>query len=90
MRLLQSKDLFCSAELLNGEVEARPIEKIATRRPQLGRQQNLLDYPNVLFAGTTIVSGSGSGVVFATRSHSVFNRVDTGSKKAKKVVLIVV
>lgn len=84
MRLLQSKDLFCSAELLNGEVEARPIEKIATRRPQLGRQQNLLDYPNVLFAGTTIVSGSGSGVVFATRSHSVFNRVDTGSKKAKK------
>lgn len=84
MRLLQSKDLFCSAELLNGEVEARPIEKIATRRPQLGRQQNLLDYPNVLFAGTTIVSGSGSGVVFATRSHSVFNRVDAGSQQAKK------
>ena len=84
MRLLQSKDLFCSAELLSGEVEARPIEKIATRRPQLGRQENLLDYPNVLFAGTTIVSGSGSGVVFATRSHSVFNRVDAGSQQAKK------
>lgn len=88
MRLLQSKDLFCSSELLHGEIEVEPVEKIATKRPKIGDRNNYLNYPNVLYEGTTIVSGSGSGVVFATGDKTVFGKISKTAikKKAKNSV----
>ena len=62
MYLLKSKDLFCSASSLNGE--SSPVEKMADQKPK--GSDNYLDYPNILYEGTNIVSGSGMGVVFAT------------------------
>ncbi|MBA1393110.1 magnesium-translocating P-type ATPase, partial [Lactobacillus sp. XV13L] len=73
MRLLVSKDLFCSSSSLNGE--SNPIEKIATRRPKIGQDRDYLDYPNILYEGTTIVSGSGLGVVFATGERTMFGKL---------------
>lgn len=71
LRLLTSRDLFCSSSSLNGE--SKPVEKVADSQPQnLG---DYLDYPNVLYEGTTIVSGSGTGVVFATGNNTAFGRL---------------
>ncbi|RVU70362.1 MULTISPECIES: magnesium-translocating P-type ATPase [Lactobacillus] len=70
MRLLRSKDLFCSTSAINGDFN--PVEKIATKIPCFDQVDNYLNYPNILYEGTTIVSGSGAGVVFATGEHTAF------------------
>lgn len=73
IRLLKSKDLFCSSSSLNGE--STPVEKIAGQTPDQDHLNDYLDYPDVLYEGTTIVSGSGVGMVFATGEHTVFGRL---------------
>lgn len=100
MRLLTSKDLFCSSSSLNGE--SNPVEKIATKKPKIGADRDYLDYPNVLYEGTTIVSGSGLGVVFATGERTMFGKLahdishndvkntafDVGIKNVSKLLII--
>ena len=81
MRLLKTKDLFCSASSLNGESE--PTEKIANARPKSDELKNYLDYPNIAYEGTTIVSGSGIGVVFATGEKTVFGKIAQNISKNK-------
>lgn len=83
MRLVRSKDLFCSSSSLNGE--SNPVEKLANVGPKAGHEDEYLDYPNVLYEGTTIVSGSGQGVVFATGSHTIFGKLaaDISNNKVK-------
>ena len=72
MRLLRSKDLFCSTSYIDGEFD--PKEKIATKTPRFEQVNNYLDYPNIVYEGTTIVSGSGTGVVFATGRDTIFGK----------------
>lgn len=100
MRLLSSKDLFCSSSSLNGE--SNPVEKIATKKPKIGADRDYLDYPNILYEGTTIVSGSGLGVVFATGERTMFGKLahdishhdvkntafDVGIKNVSKLLII--
>ncbi|RHW51590.1 magnesium-translocating P-type ATPase [Lactobacillus bombicola] len=100
MRLLTSKDLFCSSSSLNGE--SNPVEKIATKKPKIGADRDYLDYPNILYEGTTIVSGSGLGVVFATGERTMFGKLahdisnqdvkntafDVGIKNVSKLLII--
>ncbi|QNQ82861.1 magnesium-translocating P-type ATPase [Lactobacillus sp. PV012] len=81
MRLLRSKDLFCSSASLNGE--SQPIEKIANKKPSATQINNYLEYPNILYEGTTIVSGSGMGVVFATGDNTVFGKLARTLTKTK-------
>lgn len=99
MRLITSKDLFCSSSSLNGE--SNPVEKIASSKPKPDQLNQYLDYPNVLYEGTTIVSGSGTGVVIATGNHTIFGKLaqsiskkrikqttfDTGIKDVSKLLL---
>ncbi|AHI11318.1 Mg(2+) transport ATPase, P-type 2 [Lactobacillus helveticus H9] len=79
MRLLRSKDLFCSASSLNGE--SNPVEKIADQKPK--DDESYLDYPNILYEGTNIISGSGMGVVFATGDKTVFGNLARSLAKNK-------
>lgn len=72
MRLLRSKDLFCSTSYIDGKFD--PKEKIATKTPRFEQVNNYLDYPNIVYEGTTIVSGSGTGVVFATGKDTIFGK----------------
>ncbi|WP_270483073.1 magnesium-translocating P-type ATPase [Lactobacillus crispatus] len=77
MKLLTSKDLFCSSSYLDGDPE--PAEKMAN---------DYLNYPNILYEGTTIVSGSGTGIVFAIGNHTVFGKaVQAISRKKVKTTL---
>lgn len=98
MRLIYTKDLFCSSSSLNGE--SSPVEKIADKNP--GNSTDYLDYPNIIYEGTDIVSGSGIGVVFATGGKTVFGKLartianqkpketsfDLGIKNISKILLI--
>lgn len=100
IRLLKTKDLFCSSSSLNGE--STPVEKIASKKPDADHLKDYLDYPNVIYEGTTVVSGSGTGVVIATGEHTVFGRLaksisnnkvketnfDVGIKNISKLLLI--
>ena len=50
--------------------------------------QDYLNYPNILYEGTTIVSGSGSGIVFAVGNNTVFGKkVQEISRKKVKTTL---
>lgn len=67
VKLLKSNDLECS---LLGEEDT--VKKSATN--YTGKNNNL-DYANILYAGTIILSGSGIGVIFATGKETVFGKV---------------
>lgn len=84
LRLLRSKDLFCQTSSINGNYD--PVEKNANKMSHLREVDNYLDYPNILYEGTTIVSGSGVGVVFATGERTIFGRLlqDLNKKQLRK------
>lgn len=60
LRLLTANDLFISQSALTGESE--PIEKkVETETTDI-----LTDDPNLVFMGSTVISGAASGIVIAT------------------------
>ncbi len=61
LRLLSASDLFLSQSVITGESAA--IEK--TPEPLLSAPSSLNDYRNILFCGTTVTGGSGTGIVLA-------------------------
>jgi len=69
VRLVQSADLRADYSILTGESE--PVGR--RRGPALA--STLPEAPNCLLAGTTVVEGSGEGVVFATGRETVFGRM---------------
>jgi len=81
MRLISSIDLFVTQSALTGE--SAPIEKFAvppTDVEKIGFEQdkkdsNPLDYNTLVFMGTTVVSGSGVGVVIATGQNTYFGSI---------------
>lgn len=78
LRLLESRDMFVTQAALTGE--AMPVEKFDPRKPGQAvaavRPESLpadvLDSPNLLFMGTSIVSGTGRAVVLATGNRTFF------------------
>ncbi len=69
MRLLESRDLFISQSALTGE--AMPVEKDA--KPlvgTIGGEGALLQTPNLVFMGSSVVSGTAKAVVLATGGNT--------------------
>lgn len=86
MKLLTSKDLFCSSSYLDGDPE--PAEKMANIALKPKMLADYLNYPNILYEGTTVVSGSGSGIIFAVGNNTVFGKkVQEISRKKVKTTL---
>ncbi|MDF4143083.1 magnesium-translocating P-type ATPase [Lactobacillus kefiranofaciens] len=86
MKLLTSKDLFCSSSYLDGDPE--PAEKMANVALKPKMLADYLNYPNILYEGTTVVSGSGSGIIFAVGNNTVFDKkVQEISRKKVKTTL---
>jgi Mg2+-importing ATPase len=71
LRLLSAKDLFLNEAALTGE--ALPAEKSAHARGQ--DVQDLLDLPNTCFMGTSVVSGTATGVVILTGRNTYFGQI---------------
>ena len=67
-RLIESSTLKVNNAALTGESEA-------SLRDHNPFQGELLESPNIVFAGTTVTSGSGKGLVFATGMSTEFGRI---------------
>lgn len=75
LRLIESRDLFVTQSTLTGEampVEKSPSSGQATSAEPAESAPTLLDEPNLLFMGSSVVSGTGRAVVLATGSHTYF------------------
>jgi Mg2+-importing ATPase len=77
VRLLESRDLFVTQSALTGET--MPVEKTAGECPELHAgaedapvETTLLDHPNLLFMGSSVISGAGKAVVLATAGRTYF------------------
>ncbi|HEY7418857.1 MAG TPA: HAD-IC family P-type ATPase, partial [Ktedonobacteraceae bacterium] len=70
-RLLHTTDLHVQQAALTGE--SIPVEKIASEAP--GTVENYAEIPNMVFLGTSIVSGTASAVVTATGRNTAFGDI---------------
>ncbi|MTK11890.1 MAG: magnesium-translocating P-type ATPase [Clostridiaceae bacterium] len=68
VRIISSKDLFVSQSALTGESE--PVEKYGTGAKQ--NSKNPLEFSNLAFMGSNIVSGSATCIVLATGDYTFF------------------
>ncbi len=68
LRLIETTSLMVNNAPLTGESEPQPTDP----SPYNG---DLIQSKNILFAGTTVVSGSGKGIVFATGMRTEFGRI---------------
>jgi len=73
-----ANSLYVNMATLTGEAE--PSRRIA----EADSSEEILDAKNVLFAGTTVASGNGIGVVFATGRETEFGRIASLSKEVEK------
>lgn len=67
-RLIESSTLKVNNASLTGESEA-------SLRDHMPAQDELLESPNIVFAGTAVTSGSGKALVFATGMGTEFGRI---------------
>ncbi len=68
MRLLESRDLFVSQSALTGE--ALPVEKDAKQTGNAGGENALLQTPNLVFMGSSVVSGTAKAIVLTTGGNT--------------------
>ena len=68
LKIIIAKDLFISQSTMTGETE--PIEKFATLNNH--SETNQLDFSNMLFMGTNVISGSAVAIVVATGKNTYF------------------
>ncbi len=66
MRIIDAKDLFVSQAALTGESE--PVEKLGWSP---NRRYSLTDTPNLVFMGSSVVSGSARGVVITVGNETM-------------------
>lgn len=79
-RVLYAKDLFVSQSSLTGESE--PVEKLAASLKRISH--NPLDYNNLVFMGSNVISGSAAAMVMAVGDTTVFGSIAqelSGKKK---------
>jgi len=76
--LLEANSLYVNMAALTGEAE--PARRIA----EADASEEILDAKNILFAGTTVASGNGIGVVFATGGETEFGKIASLSKEVEK------
>ena len=70
-RLVETAELRVDQSTLTGE--SRPVPKRSQPSAELAVERAAL--PNVVFAGTTVVAGTGKALVFATGMHSAFGTI---------------
>lgn len=78
--LLEAHSLYVNLSTLNGE--SAPVRRQAL--PDAAERE--LDAHNLVFAGTTVVSGSGRAVVFATGATTEFGKIATLTRDVQKTL----
>jgi Cation transport ATPase len=70
-RLIEASELRIDQSTLTGE--SHPVKKIAD--PWYDSGFSKIEYPNLVFAGTSVASGTGLAVVIATGMNTEFGKV---------------
>jgi Mg2+-importing ATPase len=71
VRLISAKDLFIIQATLTGE--SMPVEK--TDVPDLRPNVSSIEHTNICFLGTSVESGSATGVIVATGAQTYFGKM---------------
>lgn len=71
LRIISSKDLFLIQASLTGE--SLPVEKVDAKETRDGI--NPLEFGNICFLGTSVESGTASGVVISTGKQTYFGKM---------------
>jgi magnesium-transporting ATPase (P-type) len=80
-RLVKAFEISVDNSLLTGEAE--PQRRFATMA-QEAPLYDVSDYQNIVFAGTTIVSGVGTGVVLSTGKSTQFGKIVSLSREVEE------
>ncbi|MDR2828469.1 MAG: HAD-IC family P-type ATPase, partial [Acholeplasmatales bacterium] len=78
VRIISAKDFFISQASLTGE--SLPCEKEAVNK---SNSSNFLDFTNIGFAGTNVISGTSIAVVFATGQDTFYASIAASLSKRK-------
>lgn len=70
-RLVEDNDLRVNQSTLTGE--SNPVHK--TKEAVLREDLNRAERPNLIFAGTSVASGSGKAVIFSTGMETEFGKI---------------
>ncbi len=70
-RLVESSQMKVDSSTLTGE--SKPVRKFAHEVPEA--ESAFVEIGNLVFAGTSVASGSGKAVVFATGRETEFNQI---------------
>lgn len=77
-RLVEAFQMKVDSSTLTGE--SKPVWKVAEVEEG---DENPVEVHNLVFAGTSVVSGSGRAVVFATGVHTEFNKIAALTQEVK-------
>jgi Mg2+-importing ATPase len=69
MRFVFTSDLFISQAVITGESSV--LEKTHNNLKK-GKSYSLIDYENLGFMGTTVISGKGEGIVLAVGKETLY------------------
>ncbi len=73
MKVLEAKDLFISQSALTGESE--PVEKFSHLNENVDEFDTLTEIDNLVFMGSTVVSGTAKCIVLATGNDTIFGEI---------------
>lgn len=73
MKVLEAKDLFISQSALTGESE--PVEKFSHSNENVDEFDTLTEIDNLVFMGSTVVSGTAKCIVLATGNDTIFGEI---------------
>lgn len=79
-RLVEVFQMKVDSSTLTGE--SRPVRKVEHEIKDLGRP--FVEISNLVFAGTSVASGSGKAVVFATGTETEFNQIAALTQELKE------
>lgn len=80
VRLIEVKNLATDEGILTGE--SAPVQK--NSKP-LEKEPTIYQASNIGFSGTTVTTGNGLGVVFATGNNTYFSSIVTLAKESPKI-----
>ncbi|MFA6899786.1 MAG: cation-transporting P-type ATPase [Desulfurivibrionaceae bacterium] len=78
--LIEANSLYLNLSSLNGE--SAPVARALLP----GEAKRALDAKNMIFAGTTVLSGSGVGVASATGNATEFGKIASLTKNVRKAI----
>jgi len=77
MRILESNSSFSNQSTLTGE--SMPVAK---QKEMLNKEKDLNEFSNILFAGTSLLTGTAKAIVVATGSQTQFGSIATSLSEA--------